>query len=177
MNEPDPALISRAASGDRHAFADIVRLYQDPVWRFLSHLLGDPHSAEDATQETFLRVHRHLTGFEARSKFSTWLFRIARNTGLDMARQRARRPKVVADLAVEPPSVQDHGVRTEIAAALASLPVSQREAILIVEVLGYNYREAAALTGIAEGTFKSRVHHGRIALHVWFETAERAGEL
>lgn len=177
MNEPDPTTIALAVRGDQQAFAELIHLYQEPVWRFLNHLLGDRHAAEDATQETFIRVHNKLHTFEARSKFSSWVFQIARNTGLDIIRKQQRRPALSNRPAQDAPLPGGPATATEISAALAALPVAQREAILIIEVLGYTYREAAQITGVAEGTFKSRVHHGRVALTEWFNPQEQAREV
>jgi RNA polymerase sigma-70 factor (ECF subfamily) len=78
---------------------------------------------------------------------------------------------------VDPASPSVPGLSTEISAALASLSVAQREALLIIEVLGFTYREAAEITGVAEGTFKSRVHHSRVHLHEWLRAEGRADEL
>lgn len=177
MNEPDPTTIAHAVRGDQQAFADLIHLYQEPVCRFLAHLLGDRHAAEDATQETFIRVHGKLHTFEARSKFSSWVFQIARNTGLDIIRKQQRRPALSNRPTEDVPYPGSPSTATEIDAALAALPVPQREAILIIEVLGYTYREAAQITGVAEGTFKSRVHHGRVALAEWFDPKEQANEM
>ncbi len=177
MREPDPTVIARAVDGDTAAVTNLIRLFQDPVWRFLTHLLGDSHAAEDATQETFIRMHRSLAGFEGRSLFSTWVFGIARNTGLDALRRQQRRPQVVGPILVEPAAGAPAGAGLEIAEALASLPLHQREAILIIEVLGFTYREASEITGVAEGTFKSRVHHARKELHEWLRPEEVAREL
>lgn len=162
---------------DQHAFAELIHLYQEPVFRFLNHLLGDRHLAEDATQETFIRIHSKLHTFEGRSKFSSWVFQIARNTGLDLIRNQQRRPALSNRPTEDTPHPGSPSAATEISAALAALPVPQREAILIIEVLGYTYREAAQITGTAEGTFKSRVHHGRVALAEWFNPQEQANEV
>ncbi len=177
MREPDPMLLARAAAGDPACFEDLICVFQHPLWRFLTHLLGDEHLAEDATQETFLRVHRALPGFEGRSQFSTWLFGIARNVGLDSLRRQRRRPHVVGPITADPAANTTLGVSVEIAEALASLPLIQREALLIIEVLGLSYREAAEMTGVAEGTFKSRVYHARQHLHMWLRHEERAHEV
>ena len=173
MEEPEPALVRAAAAGDLAAFEQLVRAYQQHVWRFLRRLLGDGAAAEDVAQETFLRVYRRLPTFSFESKFSTWVFRIARNAGIDEVRSRNRRARLadrVALATVPPPSPPD--TRLEIQAALASLPVDLRETVVLVEVLGLRYREAATVLGVAEGTVKSRMFSARSLLHRW----SRAGE-
>jgi RNA polymerase sigma-70 factor, ECF subfamily len=166
MEEPEPALIRAAAAGDLGAFESLVRAYQEPVWRFLRRLLGDAGVAEDVAQETFLRVFRRLPTFAFEAKFSTWVFQIARNAGVDELRSLRRRIRL-ASLTRPPPAVGMPEARAEIDAALASLPVDLREAILLIEVLGLRYREVARVLGVPEGTVKSRVFSARSRLHRW----------
>lgn len=171
VEEPDPRVIRAAAGGDLAAFETLVRAYQAQVWRFLRHLLGDAALAEDCTQETLLRVHRRLATFRFRSKFSTWVFTIARNAGIDALRSRDRRARMLDDLAPPAPS-RDPGDRVEIAAAVASLPDSLREAFVLVEVLGFTYAEAGEAAGAPEGTMKSRVFRARGQLVAWMTAGD-----
>src|SRR6185503_1351136 len=90
VEEPDPTVVRAAAAGDLEAFDALVRMYQQPVWRFLCRLVRDPALAEDLAQETFLRAFRKLDTFAHQSRFSTWLFQIARNAGIDALRRRDR---------------------------------------------------------------------------------------
>lgn len=165
VREPEPATVAAAAAGDVAAFTDLVHLLQVPVWRFLTRLLGDRGLAEDVTQETFVRVHRGLATFGGRSRFSTWVFGIARNAGLDALRARSRRPQVVGEVPLGLAGPSDGGFGLELADALARLTVERREALLLVAVLGLGYREVAEITGTPEGTVKSRVHAARAELH------------
>ncbi len=174
MEEADPATVRAAAAGDVDAFARVVRTYQTTVWRFLRHLVADGALAEDLTQETFLRVHRGLGGFDGDSRFSTWLFRIARNVGIDELRARERRDRLVPGRAASASSPE---VGHEVRAALESLEVDLREALLVVEVLGVTYGEAAVMLGVPAGTVKSRVHRARERLVRWFDAGEAADGL
>ena len=173
MEEPEPALIRAAAAGDLAAFEQLVRTYQQHVWRFLRRLLGDASAAEDVTQETFLRVFRRLPTFTFEAKFSTWVFQIARNAGVDELRSRRRRTSL-ASLARPGPSASAAEARAEIEAALASLPVDLREAVVLVEVLGLRYHEVARVLGIPEGTVKSRMFSARSRLHRWSTADEES---
>lgn len=176
MDEPEPATIRAAMGGDVVAFEAIVRHYQVPVWRFLRQLLGDPELAEDVTQETFLRLFRRLPSFAFEAKFSTWTFQVARNAGIDALRSRARQDRIAAALATRPlPSSGTPGLGAEVDAAVASLSPKLREALLVVEVLGLTYREAAHVLGIPEGTMKSRVFQARAQLAAWLEVGEGDG--
>jgi RNA polymerase sigma-70 factor (ECF subfamily) len=172
VEEPDPAVVLAAKAGDLRAFEVLMRAYQAPVWRFLRHLLADAELAEDTTQETFVRVHRGLRSFDGRSRFSTWVFQVARNAGIDALRARARRERLVLS---DPAEVASPEASHELEAALSSLDVELREAILVVEVLGLTYAEAAALVGVPAGTLKSRVHRARERLLGWMTAEEAAG--
>lgn len=174
MDEPDPATVRSAAAGDVDAFVRLVRAYETSIWRFLRHLVADAALAEDLTQETFVRVHRALGSFDGRSLFSTWLFRIARNVGVDELRARERRSRIT-HAAVPPPPSPELG--HELRAALDTLDVDLREALLAVEVLGVTYDEAAVMLGVPAGTVKSRVHRARERLVRWFDAGEVADGL
>jgi RNA polymerase sigma-70 factor (ECF subfamily) len=167
MEEPEPALIRAAAAGDLAAFERLVRAYQEPVWRFLRRLLGDSEAAEDVAQEAFLRMFRRLPTFSFEAKFSTWVFQVARNAGVDELRSRRRRTRLASLTPSPTPSAGVPETSAEIDAALASLPVDLREAMLLVEVLGLRYREVARVLGVPEGTVKSRVFSARSRLHRW----------
>lgn len=171
VHEPDPATVRAAAAGDLAAFETLVRGYQAHVWRFLRHLLGDAALAEDCTQETFLRMHRRLRTFRFRSKFSTWVFAIARNAGIDALRARQRRARLVDDLPRPRPAADPSG-RVEVDAAVASLPDKLREAFVLVEVLGLTYTQAGDAAGAPEGTMKSRVFRAREQLVAWLQAGE-----
>ncbi|HUH07768.1 MAG TPA: sigma-70 family RNA polymerase sigma factor [Egibacteraceae bacterium] len=171
MEEPDPDTVRAAMAGDLDAFEALVHAYQAHVRRFLRHLLGDAALAEDVTQETFLRVYRRLDSFGFRSKFSTWIFQVARNAGVDALRARQRRDRMAQQLP-PPRAAPDPSGRVEIAAALAALTPRLREAFVLIEVLGLTYREAGHAVGAPEGTVKSRVFRAREQLVSWLCDAE-----
>ncbi len=175
MEEPDPDLVRAAAAGDRAAFERLVRLYQEPVWRFLRHLVRDPALAEDVAQETFLRAYRNLAGFAHQSRFSTWLFQIARNAGIDALRRRDRGARLL-EVVPRPGHRPSPEGGAELDASLSALSPKLREALLVVEVLGYRYREAAVILDIPEGTVKSRVHQARERLIAWMAADEPEAE-
>lgn len=166
MEEPDPQLIRSAAGGDVDAFSDLVRMYQEPVWRFLCRLVGEPSLAEDLSQETFLRAHRGIAKFAFRSRFSTWLFAIARNAATDQHRRHRRRDTAFR-LVGAADSVAGPDGDVELQIGLDALSPRLREALVTVEVLGLRYREAAVVLDVAEGTVKSRVFQARRELARW----------
>ena len=184
MREPEPRIVAAAAAGDIEAFTLLMVEYQDPVWRFLTRLIGDRSLAEDLTQETFLRVHRGLSGFDGRSRLSTWIFGIARHVGIDAIRRQRRRPQVVSSLSESTvgdsqrwsahASDVDKDAILDVHEAIDSLSVAHRETLLLVEVLGLSYREVGEVTGVAEGTVKSRMFHARRSLHAQLSHADDA---
>jgi len=176
VEEPEPAVVRAAMAGDLAAFERLVRCYQAHVWRFLRHLLGDDALAEDVTQETFLRLYQRLPTFSWRSKFSTWVFRVARNAGIDALRSRRRHDRLLEALPAPRP-VPGPDSRAEAWAAVASLSPKLREALLLVELFGLTYREAAEVLRVPEGTVKSRVFQARLRLAAWRSEEGRAGEL
>jgi RNA polymerase sigma-70 factor, ECF subfamily len=176
VDEPEPAVIRAAIAGDVPAFERLVRQFQPHVWRFLRHLLDDAALAEDVTQETFLRLYQHLPGFGFRCKFSTWVFRVARNAGIDALRTRERHDRLARDAPVPTPVLAPE-TRAEVRAAVASLSPKLREALLVIEVLGLSYGEAGQVLGVPVGTVKSRVFQARERLAAWRAEEGRAGEL
>ena len=162
MQEPDPQLVTAAKAGDLHAFERIVRRYQADVLRLALHVVHDMGAAEDATQETFIRAFRFLRRYRGDSKFSTWLFSIARNCALDEVRRSARGGRPQDDLvANEAAPDSDAQVGVEIREAVSELPLELREAVILIDMFGMSYREASMIAQTAEGTVKSRVHRAR----------------
>ena len=168
MDELD-ALAADAAGGDPLAAAALVRATQSDVWR-LCAALGDPGSADDLTQETYLRAFGSLHRFEGRSSVRTWLLSIARRVCADAVRARRRRRLVLVrdevDLAEIPaPGGADPvGESAGVDDLLARMDPDRREAFVLTQLLGLSYAEAAEVAGCAVGTIRSRVARGRADL-------------
>lgn len=162
MDEPDPGLVGAARGGDLGAFEDLVRLYQGHVWRLAFHLLHDSELASDATQEAFVRAYRFLPRYRGDSRFSTWLFSIARNCALDEGRKATRRKRLSERAEAEPVAgSRDVDIGLEVREALSSLPMDLREPVVMIDMFGISYKEVAAILKAPEGTIKSRVHRAR----------------
>ncbi|AWB81068.1 RNA polymerase subunit sigma [Corynebacterium yudongzhengii] len=161
-------LALRAGRGDRNALNEFIRATQDDVWRLLAHL-GGPEIADDLTQETYLKVISSLSSFAARSSARTWLMSLARRTWIDNIRHERARPRKSAteyeDAAAEHPARgADPGEWSEMIdarALLDALPADRREALVLTQVLGYSYEEAARIAGVRIGTIRSRVARAR----------------
>lgn len=164
-NGSDPATDSalRARRGDAAAQAAFVRATQAEVWRFTAALV-DPGTADDLTQETFLRAFKALPAFEGRSGVRTWLLGIARRTCADHLRAVVRRRRLDARLAAqvwtEPPS-PDPAHRLGTTDLLNRLSDERRTAFVLTQVLGMSYAEAAVVEEVPVGTIRSRVARAR----------------
>ncbi|MGK5681130.1 sigma-70 family RNA polymerase sigma factor [Actinoplanes sp. URMC 104] len=157
------ALALAARAGDATALAAFVRATQAEVWRF-SAALVDAGSADDLTQETFLRAFKALPAFEARSTARTWLLGIARRACADHLRAVVRRRRLDARLAAEAwtgtPS-PDPAHRLTTADLLGRLSDERRTAFVLTQVLGLSYAEAAEVEDVPVGTIRSRVARAR----------------
>jgi RNA polymerase sigma-70 factor, ECF subfamily len=177
VREPEPETVGRARAGDLRAFESLVRSCQADVWRFAYHLTRNRASADDLTQETFLRMFRALGSYRGdRAKFSSWLLRITRNCATDLYRKsRREEPRDdVGSAAVGPGGSPED--RLQIWEAIQALPPDLREPFVVIEVLGYDYREASTILEVKVGTLKSRMHRARSALIRSLGTQEATGE-
>src|SRR6478735_8930572 len=151
---------------------DVVREHADRVYRLAYRLTGNPHDAEDLTQETFIRVFRSLADYKP-GTFEGWLHRITTNLFLDMVRRRARirmealpedYDRVPADTPDPEQIYHDARLDAGLQAALDSLPPEFRAAVVLCDIEGLSYEEIGATLGIKLGTVRSRIHRGRQAL-------------
>ncbi len=163
------ASLPRGARED--AFSTLVDRYHRRVFAVCLPVLGSVTDAEDATQETFLKLARNAGSFRGEAKLSTWLYRVARNVCIDHVRHDARRPATpvaeVADLddaPVEPDGSGGTDTAVTLAGALAQLDALSHRLLVLVAVEGLTYDEAAAATDLATGTVKSRVSRARAQL-------------
>ncbi|MFZ3499272.1 sigma-70 family RNA polymerase sigma factor [Streptomyces sp. 5.8] len=171
---PDEAvtlLALAARDGDPVAVDQFVRALQRDVRRYVAYLSADPQSAEDLTQETFLRALGSLHRFEGRSSARTWLLSIARRTVVDSLRHKAARPKIADrdDWQAAAEQSQPRGVPgfedgVALAELLAAIPAERREVFVLTQLMGLPYAEAALLLGCPIGTVRSRVARARSSL-------------
>jgi len=177
VQDPDPRTLARAREGDLGAFEELVRAYQGDLWRFTYSYTRDRALAEDATQEAFIRAYRFLSSFRGDSRFTSWLFRIARNCALDIIRARKGQEER-ALRAPDPIGPPDPAARMELQTALAAVSEDHREPFLLIEVFGLSYQEAADVLHLRVGTVKSRMHRARAAMMGALAVEEEdAGEL
>jgi len=168
VQRSDAELIAAANGGEMSAFDTLVRTHAGAVYAHAYRFFGDPQAAQDATQEVWVNVYNSLSGFESRSAFKTWLFRVTRNVCLDMRRSGRRvappiDPVTINDVA-HADTAGDATARVDLETALRALSPEDREAFNAVALFGLPYAEAASVLGVPAGTVKSRVFRARRAL-------------
>jgi len=161
------------AQGQEDAFVQLYQRHRDRIVAFARRMLGDQAQAEEAAQDVFLKLYRARAGYEPRSRFSTFLYRIATNHCLNMQarveRKLVRRDHEVEDEPAPRSEGQHHALeqarlRDVLAAALDKLPDRQRAALLLVHYEGLSYREAAESIDVSEAAIKSLIHRARSAM-------------
>lgn len=157
----DTALVELARGGDDAAFELLVRRHTDAVWRLARSSLGDPHTAEDATQDTFLKAYRSLGSFRGDAAVRTWLLTICHRTCLDRHRQRTADVVSLDDVRQLRAQSHDVELRVVIDEAMSRLPDDERVAFALVDVLGHSSEEAAAIVDVPASTMRSRVGRAR----------------
>lgn len=175
-DEPgDSVLFDRFRQGDAAAFEVLLRRHRRAVHQFILRYLRDPQQADDLFQDVFLRVVASADHFRGESKFSTWVFSIARNLCVDAARRASHRRHVSLDQsggdgpalveriasATRPADRQmlSRQIRVRVEEALAALPAEQREVFLLRETHHLQFGEIAAIVGAPENTVKSRMRY------------------
>ena len=168
----DSELIQRARDGDSAALGELVRRYQDRLYNSMCKLLRDATEAEDVVQETWVLTVRKLHTFQGKSKFYTWLYRIARN--VSATRRRRKRNVGSIDRAADEAPLQlpsndpapDERMRRservqQLYQALDRLSDEHREILVLREIDGLDYEEIAEVLGLPIGTVRSRLHRAR----------------
>ncbi|WP_053671109.1 sigma-70 family RNA polymerase sigma factor [Streptomyces sp. NRRL B-1140] len=169
-----------ARSGAPDAVDLFVRALHRDVRRYVTFLGADPQSADDLTQETFLRALDSLHRFEGRSSARTWLLSIARRTVIDSIRHSSTRPRLAdtddwqsAAERAQPRGLPGFDDGIALAELLDTLPDDRREAFVLTQLVGLPYTEAAGVSDCPVGTVRSRVARARTSLIEWLDDAER----
>ncbi|MCW3034869.1 MAG: polymerase sigma-70 factor, subfamily [Actinobacteria bacterium] len=162
----DEELVRRFVSdGSSDAVDVLLRRHQDRVLGLAYRILGNRADALDASQEVFVAVFRKAASFRHQSAFTTWLYRLTVNACNDHARRRSRLPQPAEAVDVaSPDAVGRADDRLVIAGVMRKLPLEQRTAVIMRDLLGLSYDEIAQATDTAVGTVKSRISRGRAAL-------------
>jgi RNA polymerase sigma-70 factor, ECF subfamily len=179
--QDESTLLALASNGHLEAFNQLVLTHQDMIYNHACAILGDPASAEDVTQETFIKAFQKLSGFRG-GTFRSWLMKIATNSAYDMLRRSQRRPtqplypeddygdevESPAWLADPSASVEESAERNEeakhIYQVLDELPDDYRSVLTLIDLYEFDYMEAARSLQIPIGTVKSRLARARMQM-------------
>ena len=170
------ALVS--ATGDRHAFGQLVERYQVLVRAMLTRMSGNHALADDLAQEAFIKAYRKISSFSGKGSFKSWLCRIAYTEFLQAARKRKATAKVLERYQAHQ-AVQDQASRRDASGdamdldrALAGLNEVERNLIVLCFSTGLSHAEAAAATGLPLGTVKSHINRGKAKMRALLEDQE-----
>jgi RNA polymerase sigma-70 factor (ECF subfamily) len=162
--------VALAASGDRRAFERLYRAHVNRVYSVCARMTGSRTSAEELTQDVFVRAWEKLTLFRGESAFSTWLHRLAVNVVLN-ARKAEGRARSRVEGSGDPEvlegarsSIPRHGDRIDLEEAIAMLPPGARQVFVLHDIEGYKHEEIAGMLGVTSGGSKAQLHRARLLL-------------
>jgi RNA polymerase sigma-70 factor, ECF subfamily len=177
MRADDLALATACQSGDLHAYERLYTLHGARMKNLARNILGSSMDAEDAVQETFLKVQRSVGSFRGQSSFVTWTFRVLVNTCYDARRSRLRKKEVASDderedtaPRPEPRAASAHPtLRLALERALAKLTRHQRDVFLLYEVEGFRHGEISEMLEISEAASKNTLFQAKKNLRQMLE--------
>ena len=172
----DIEIIEKIRKGDSEAFAEIVRRYQDRVFRYLYSHIGSYDEAEDAAQDVFIQVMESIHSFRGESKFSTWLYSVTANYCRNFRRKNGRAvvvpifriaggEEIELPLADDRENIESRFVENEMLSVMreemSCLPDDYRQILVLRDIEGLPYEEISEITGISLSNVKVRIHRGR----------------
>jgi RNA polymerase sigma-70 factor (ECF subfamily) len=169
----DPILVRRVKDGDQLALAALCARHAERVHRIALHVLRDPEDANDAAQESMVKLVRRVKQFRGDSQFSTWLHRLVVNTCKDVAQARWAAERRTEPLLEDTRVARDGDparalaaaeTRRELGACLAELPAAQASVVALKDAFDASFDEISAATGLPVGTAKCYAHRGRSTL-------------
>jgi RNA polymerase sigma-70 factor, ECF subfamily len=177
----DAALAAGCRSGDLRAYERLYAMHGARMKNLARNVLGNPVDAEDAVQETFLKVQRSIASFRGQSSFVTWTYRILINTCYDARRSRLRKKEVANDDSEETPRFEPRApgahpsLRMALERALAKLTKHQRDVFLLYEVEGFRHAEIAGMLETTETASKNTLFQAKKNLRQMLEPPRRSG--
>ncbi len=175
-HDSDAELVGQALRGSDRAFGEIVRRYQDLLYRHAERMTGRQDDAEDVVQSAFIKAHRNLRRCRDPERVGAWLFRIGANACKDYLKSKRtmipveKIPDLVATDGNPERETELGTIRSEIEQALRSLPVEQREAFLMKHVEGWSYTEMSETLDVSVPALKMRVHRAREEMQVLLQS-------
>ena len=162
--EPESLHLRKARDGDPVAFTALVRLYDPQLRAYAYRILGDRTAMDDALQNAYLNAFRAIRRFRGDASFKNWMYRIVHNACIDLIRKRRDDIELFDDVAVvsDPETV---GIaRLDLVAAFERISFEHRSVLMLIDVEGLDYAEAAGVLSIPVGTVRSRLNRARAAM-------------
>lgn len=169
--EQEKLWVAQALRGDQRAFMQLVDAYKTPVYNLCYRMLGHAAEAEDAAQETFVRIYTHLKAYDPQQKLSSWILSVASHYCIDRLRRRRIRwlslddlvqtRPLAGDAAREEETVMERESCAEVRDMLQTLPADYRLVIVLRYWQDLSYSEIAQVVGSTESAIKSRLHRAR----------------
>ncbi len=181
IQDPDSELVARILDGDKAAFETLVELYHPRIFRLTRGIIGDYQRSEDVCQDIFVNVFLKLSSFGFRSKFSTWMYRVAVNAALKARGKAARLETASLEEAGGGPAREDGAARELeghdlVGKLLRPLPAHLRATVLLKEKEGLTYREIAKVLGCSPGAVEQRLHRAFTLLReIWKDRKKDLG--
>ncbi|MFH0908680.1 MAG: sigma-70 family RNA polymerase sigma factor [bacterium] len=169
--DPDRAMVFQIQSGQDLAFDELMARYKKPVLNFIYRIVGNADDADDLAQDVFVRAYQNLPRYRFRpgTRFSTWLFQLARNAAIDHLRRRKHIFQPLENSETKFPGIgktpasdfQALEIGAAIASAVAALPEDQRTALILAEYHDMSYAEIAAIMNSSKKSVESRLYRAK----------------
>jgi RNA polymerase sigma-70 factor (ECF subfamily) len=173
VNTLEPAVLNQVQQGNQEAFTHLVETFQRPVYNLCYRMLGDPDEAEDASQETFLRVYKNIRHYDQDRPFSTWLLSIAAHLCIDQLRKRRMVAVSIDTTPYLEPADSSPGPEAafylmedqrHVQAVLKTLNPHDRAAVIMYYWYDFSYEEIAKSLSLTPSAVKSRLHRARLSM-------------
>ncbi len=172
-NLSDEELVEKVRKEDSELYAEIVKRYQQKLYRYLRYLTNRPSEAEDLLQDVFIKTYRNLFSFDTKKKFSSWIYRIAHNEGINFAKKVSKRKEIpLEDLGeIDFSSGRENNdlenilvkeeIRKKVKECLDELIIKYREVLILYYFEEKSYREISDILGIPTNTVGTLIFRGK----------------
>lgn len=175
MSDSDLVLSFKQLNHKESAYREVIRRYQKVVYYHVRHLLLSHDDADDAAQNTFIRIWENLEGFRGESQLKSWIYRVATNEALNVLRKR--KPNIdfdeaqpeMADYLSEPTYMNEQGMEKQLQKALCYLPYKQKLVFVLRYFEDLDYKLIGELTNTSVGALKSSYHHAVKKLEIYLK--------
>lgn len=170
-------LVERAAEGDEKAISELVTQTQDRMYRFCMYLCANPSLAQDICQDAYVKALENLKKLKNKQAFISWMYRIIRNLFLDHLKAADNKEKInIETMNLEDATGKDPDLIAGVWETLLKMSPKDRFSLLLVDMEGYSYGEAAEIIGISEDALRSRLHRARKDFLEKFQSGETISE-